>query len=424
MLLKTTVIAVSLGMVFGVAFAQARPPASVSALRAWHQEMRRLAPPETGCFHASYPSVKWIWNKCNKTNYRSTPHFTKTGNAGQYIVGNGNDYVAETSGFTNSATGSFPTVDGVTSEVGSGGYPGYTLQLNTDISPSSPACGAYGYSTCQVWQQFIYSSYAEGGNAQVFMQNWLFIPNGASCPSGWNSYDTTSYVGCYRNSSADDVPTVPVTALASVQLSGSATPNGNDAVTFVYGSSAYSVSEADTTLDVSYVWNQSEFNVFGNGGGSEAEFNSDSLFLVYLQVNDGSTDAPTCLENAGTTGETNNLSLDPCNAGVYGGSEPYIEFYETNPAGYLLPPRLTAALIGSNSSYRTYKLSWTEVPGATSYDLWYRNSKVGAYTNGGPIDQTSLEVIVSIGQSIYYKVQACNSAGCGAFSDIAFVYGG
>lgn len=47
-----------------------------------------------------------------------------------------------------------------------------------------------------------------------------------------------------------------------------------------------------------------------------------------LQVNDGSTNVPSCLSNAGTTGETNNLNLGQCSAA--GGTSPYIQFTESN----------------------------------------------------------------------------------------------
>jgi hypothetical protein len=45
-------------------------------------------------------------------------------------------------------------------------------------------------------------------------------------------------------------------------------------------------------------------------------------------VTDGSTAAPTCATNAGTTGETNNLNLRACTAA--GGAHPYIAFNEGN----------------------------------------------------------------------------------------------
>jgi len=59
-----------------------------------------------------------------------------------------------------------------------------------------------------------------------------------------------------------------------------------------------------------------------------ATFNSGPLITVNLQVNDGSTNAPSCLANDGTTGETNNLNLGSCSA--TGGTSPYIQFTESN----------------------------------------------------------------------------------------------
>ncbi|BFI96549.1 MAG: hypothetical protein RSP_20590 [Rhodanobacter sp.] len=301
--------------------------AQAQALKTWHETMRQMSPPTTGCFQASYPSVIWEKATCVATNYRSNPH-VKTNSA--ETVGNGNDYAAVTSNLTSSATGSFPVVTGVTSETGGSTANSYTLQLNTNVGSSSPACGSYGYSSCQVWEQFIYSSSYVGGVAQVFIQNWMFIPKGARCPrsGGWTSYKTSSYNGCYKNSSAVNSVTVPASQLANMKLAGSVVANGNDTVTFTNGSTVYAVSEPDTTLGVSSVWNQSEFNVVGNGGGSAATFNSGSSVTVNLQVNSNSTNAPTCAANAGTTGETNNLNLGPCSA--VGGTSPYIQFTESN----------------------------------------------------------------------------------------------
>lgn len=301
--------------------------AQAQALKTWHETMRQMAPPTTGCFQASYPSVIWERARCEATSYRSNPH-VKLSTA--ETVGNGNDYAAATSNLTGSATGSFPVVTGVTSETDGTTANSYTLQLNTNLANASPACGSYGYSSCQVWEQFIYSSSYVGGVAQVFMQNWMFIPRKARCPrsGGWTSYKTSSYNGCYKNSNAVNTSMVPATQLANLKLAGAVTANGNDTVTFTNGTTAYAVSEPDTTLGIAYVWNQSEFNIVGNGGGSAATFNSGSSVTVNLQVNDGSTNAPSCLANAGSTGETNNLNLGPCSAA--GGTSPYIQFTESN----------------------------------------------------------------------------------------------
>lgn len=301
--------------------------AQAKALTSWHETMRHLAPPTAGCFHASYPSVIWEKAGCATTSYRSEPH-VKFSTA--ETVGNGNDYAAATANLTSSATGSFPVVTGVTSETDGTTANSYTLQLNTNLANGSPACASYGYSSCQVWEQYIYSSSYVGGVAQVFIQNWMFIPKGARCPrsGGWTSYKTSSYNGCYKNSAAVNSVLVPASQLANLKLAGVASANGNDTVTFTNDATAYAVSEPDSTLAIADVWKQSEFNIVGNGGGSAATFNTGSSVTVNLQVNDGSTNAPSCLANAGSTGETNNLNLGACSA--TGGSSPYIQFTESN----------------------------------------------------------------------------------------------
>ncbi|MBD8898149.1 hypothetical protein [Rhodanobacter sp. DHG33] len=303
--------------------------AQAQALKTWHQTMRQMAPPMEGCFHASFPSVIWEKATCEATSYRSNPH-VKLKNGMAETVGNGDDYAATTTNLTSSATGSFPVVTGVTSETDGGTANSYTLQLNTNLSSSSPACASYGYSSCQVWQQFIYSSSYVGGVAQVFMQDWMFIPSRSRCPrsGGWTSYKTSSYNGCYKNSTAVNSVTVPASQLGNLKLAGSVVANGNDTVTFTNGTEAYAVSQPDSTLGAAHVWNQSEFNIVGNGGGSAATFNSGSSVTVNLQVNDNSTSAPGCAANDGTTGETNNLNLGSCSA--VGGSSPYIQFTESN----------------------------------------------------------------------------------------------
>ncbi|RUL70453.1 hypothetical protein [Dyella choica] len=299
--------------------------AQAQALKSWHETMRHIATPAAGCFHAAYPSVIWEKASCGTTSYRSNPHVN---NSAAETVGNGNDYAAGTSSLTSSATGSFPVVTGVTSETGSSGANDYTLQLNTNLANGSPACASYGYSSCQVWEQFIYSSNYGSAGAQVFIQNWMFIPTHARCPGGWNHYRTTSYNGCYKNSNAVNSVTVPATQLANMKLAGVVAANGNDTVTFTNGANAYAVSEADSTLDIADVWNQSEFNIVGNGGGSAATFNTGSSVTVNVQVNDGNTNVPSCLANAGSTGETNNLNLGSCSA--TGGTSPSIQFTESN----------------------------------------------------------------------------------------------
>jgi hypothetical protein len=65
-----------------------------------------------------------------------------------------------------------------------------------------------------------------------------------------------------------------------------------------------------------------------NGGGSKATFNKGSSVTVKVTVTHGSTAAPACSSNAGTTGETNNLTLGACSA--VSDARPYIQFKESN----------------------------------------------------------------------------------------------
>jgi hypothetical protein len=132
---------------------------------------------------------------------------------------------------------------------------------------------------------------------------------------------------CVQNSASVTAPDVPITGLGNLKLTASVVSGGNDTVTFMNGTKAYSVSAPDSVLNIATVWNQSEFNVIGNAGGSEAVFNTGSVITVNAAAQYGSTTAPTCAAGAGTTGETNNLNLLPCTA--TGGATPSVQFIES-----------------------------------------------------------------------------------------------
>jgi len=308
-------------------------------VEAWHDAIKQAPPMAEGCFHAVYPSLNWVEEACQEVKFRSTPRPPNRGPSTDSTtqpdtVGNGYDYSARTANNTRSAVGSFPTVSGVTSA----STTDYTLQLNTNYGPSPTFCSAKGYTNCQTWQQFIYSSNYSGSagtgvaGAQAFMQDWLFLTSSdyrrKHCPSGWNSY--SAQYACWKNSSGVAVSAVALSSLAQVTLTGSASTTGNDTVTFTYGTTAKAVSQAGSTLYIGSTWNQSEFNVVGNGGGSGAYFNPGSALAVRVAVNDGTANAPTCLgpSNGGSTGETNNLTLGTCTTSS--GTTPYIQFTESN----------------------------------------------------------------------------------------------
>ena len=315
--------------------------AEMQARASWRDSMAHIDTPSEGCFKANYPSILWQRVACRAVTPRVAPipprfhtALARYNLGAAQTTGNGNDYAIETATLISQTVGTFPSVTGVTSEqgvgvaaFGGGGILGpneYTLQINSNFDGTTSACKSR--SGCTVWQQFIYSpDYDVQGQAAVFMQYWLIGYGGTRCPSGWGSDGAGD---CYKNSAAATAPDVSITQLANLKLTGKVVSGGNDTVTFANGSTAYSITGKDSVLYLSQVWDESEFNVVGNAGGSEAQFNSGSSVAVKVAVTDGSTATPICASGAGTTGETNNLNLGSCTAA--GGSSPSIQFTESN----------------------------------------------------------------------------------------------
>jgi hypothetical protein len=186
---------------------------------------------------------------------------------------------------------------------------------------NTAGCNGSTTGDCLTWEQFVYSS----SETSAFMQYWL-INYGNKCPSGagWMAYEGS----CYKNSTAVTVPQIAITSLGNFKLSGTAVSGGNDTLVFTNATQAYSTTGKDSVVYLATAWSQSEFNVIGDGGGSEAKFNKGASITVEIGLTDGSSAAPTCEGDDGTTGETNNLNLGACTAS--GGSTPSIKFTESD----------------------------------------------------------------------------------------------
>ena len=297
--------------------AQAAPPSADAAMRdAWRTAIAQTPVPQEGCFKATYPSTAWTKVACKAAPAR--PYVPRHGHQG-YTVGDGNDYSAVVGGIIASGVGSFPVVTGVTRETGYNNRANtYSIQMNSQFF-TTPVCnGATDPSSCLGWQQFVYSN-----SGVAFMQYWL-INYGSKCPSGgWMAYSGD----CYRNSAAVGVPSQVITQLDNLKLTGSAVAGGTDTFVFATASEAYSTTGNDSVVHLASAWNAIEFNVVGDGGGSSAKFNKGSSITVKIAIKDGSTAAPACKANDGTTGETNNLTLGSC--ATAGGSTPSVTFKES-----------------------------------------------------------------------------------------------
>ncbi len=288
-------------------------------------------------------------------------------------VGNGNDWYADapSGDVIGVATGTFPAEAGVTGEVsatGPGGGPicslgtsnCYGLQINTNqfhlTYSGTPTTGS---------EQFVYQ---DNGSSYV-MAIWVILYGFTTCPSpspsGYSSWDL--YLGnCYAHSSFVSVPTVPVTDLSAVTMTGYANQSGTDALDFcvnpaISGWPVCTATSASDAINLSYGWTVAEFNVFGDNGGSEAAFNSGAALQVQTQIatEGGGALDPSCAGEPGFhTVEDNNLYLWPCSASTAG-----ILFWEANESfGLSATPASATVQAGEPASYSLGFTSFSGVP--------------------------------------------------------------
>jgi hypothetical protein len=328
---------------------------------AWHRKMAALPKPKAGCFAAAYPAEEWTQTQCssppqmphtrppNITNWlRSHPGVGAPSQpAGLAVAGSGNDVVAvAVGGPITGVEGSFPQtmdIQYVTSVKSptQASPDAYALQIN--VAPfSSPAACAHAQNpqTCQGWLQYLFMNDDKGSLA--LMEVWLFN-FGPTCP-GQGSVPQLPGMPpgiSWSQSSGDcvfDSPTTPllaaqpVTSLGQLIMRGEAVPGGQDSVTITLSNGSISgVSISDEILNLSAVWQQVEFNIFGYINGERAQFNPGAAAVVHLDVQNATANAPGLL-NSGFTGETNtfNLVLPGCSTA---GIPPSIGFEEITVLG-------------------------------------------------------------------------------------------
>jgi Bacterial Ig-like domain (group 3)/Divergent InlB B-repeat domain len=302
--------------------------ASVKNLEDWRAAMRQNHPPKKGCFTSAYPSREWQEVRC--TTAPAHPYLPARG---PRVVGGGanNDASAKVvSGTISQAVGSFDSVIGVTSETGAGTANAFSLQLNTNTF-TTPTCANATDPKCRGWQQFVYSNSA----GSAFIQYWL-LDYGEGCPPGFLGNVDQGHLDCFTNSlDAASVPQQDITNLANLSITGFASSGGFDGLLMQVGSTLYVVSILDNVLDLAPKWTTAEFNVFGDGSGSKAVFNSGATIVVRTAVDGASSGAPFCMDES-FTAETNNLSFASPPA-AEAGLSPAVVFMENTSGGAALP---------------------------------------------------------------------------------------
>ena len=308
----------------------AQPP-SAHELKAWRQTLSRIPQPKTGCFTSSYPSLQWQEVPCTIAPLQ--PHGPVSGPLPS-TVGNGNALVARVPGHIVRAAGSFYQPVGKADVEGGS----FSLQLNSNFYQSPRACGgAKDPIHCWGWQQFIFDypgfdAALTGAPTPAYMQYWLINYNNP-CPSGplfhpWQQSGTD----CFRNSDAvTPIRPILLETLNGIVLSGS-TEGGKDTVGIsIEATGAFLVASGqDSLLDLGPNWQAAEFNIFGYCCSGRAIFKHPTYINVSLAVHDGTSNAPACFADAGTTGETNNLTILRTSCCPYGGASPEITFAESN----------------------------------------------------------------------------------------------
>ena len=303
-------------------------------MASWHNSLAQEKLPGAGCFKAVYPAAQWeripcvtpprIWYPLPRSRH---PKLGQT-------VGDGNDFTADTTPHLISmAIGAFPKVKGVKTVQSGGSLDAYSLQLNSDFFQTA-ACGSL--QDCVGWSQFVYENPPGSGQGTLFIQDWLVATNPSgfsSCPpgQGWENLG----IGCVQNSPFGvNLPNVNVTDLGSVIETGVADSTG-DSIFMSVGSSEYGMKnvQGDGITDLSQHWEGAEFNILGDGGGDQANFNSGSKLTVSIQADDGVKKKPDCASNSGTTAETNNLFFVRAPKKAPKLQYPSIEFTMSSEAG-------------------------------------------------------------------------------------------
>ena len=300
----------------------------------WQREIAKVPLPSKGCFSASYPAQEWREVACAApSKYPNQPGTPPLPNN----VGNGNSVHAQSSGLISSATGSFDSVTPatVTASGPRRGNPtppapdAFSLQLNTQFFQPLACANVAG---CYGWQQFIYSRYQCTPGPCIFIEYWLFN-FGATCPTGWLSLGSGN--ACYLNSPSTNAPAMAAADLQQAALTAKAAggPGGTDEIRLITAGGTATAATSTNLLQLEQHWNGVEWNVVGDCCLSRVDFSAATSIVARVTLNDGSTNAPTCVVG-GFTAEANNLNFGP-NAPVRSGAGPALMFMQSDPGGSL-----------------------------------------------------------------------------------------
>jgi hypothetical protein len=361
-------------------------PPTAAQLEDWRKAMRSKPQPN-GCFAATYPETTFRQIPCRPPvpTKLYLPRQAGTTRLDQ-VGGNGIDFVATANpGSSNSisqATGSFPATPSIGPSTTN-----YSVQLNTNYFLSPTACTGSQplppntgltnlcQGQCCAWQQFVYSPQIGGSSSSTpggYIQYWIinYGPQGTQCPlpagancaagagyDGWCPVDlpttgATPAVQCVINGAPVSANSAPLTQLSQVQVAAFA-PGVNgpqDFINIFVGGNMTGGMGNGEFPELSTNWATAEFNVFGNGGGSQLSFNPGSTVNVQTDLTfSGTQSSPGC-QLTSFTQESNNLTLtDSPPVPPQPPPTPWLTFSESNSG-----PGGSPACIGGTSMGETH----------------------------------------------------------------------
>jgi beta-glucanase (GH16 family) len=204
---------------------------------------------------------------------------------------------------------------------------------------------------------------------------------------------------------------------SSYILEATASTVGNSEKFIIYstpttprGLTAASVRNYSVTLSWTAVESAAGYNIYrsAKSGGP------------YSKVNTVAVTSTTYTDATLSPGNTYYYRITAVNA--LGESEMSEEIFVTTPTE-LTAPSAPTGLYMVSSTENSITISWTQVAGATGYNVYRAAERNGTYTkvNESPIENVSYtDTSLSTGAAYFYKVTAVNAAGESDMSDVLF----
>jgi len=284
----------------------------------WKDLMIKAHTPKAGCFEAAYPSTEVREVACGPPS-----------NIEPTVGGASGDWTGHETGLAiGSASGSFSSVSGLTSETDNpNGDNYYSIQVNSKKWSGGSTC-TVDTRTTTCWVQFVWQNQpGPPGPNQGNLNIWYWLVNFYSqynyCPTNLGyTQSTTDTASCryVTTSTITDRIDPPSSTFPQIIVRGTAKDiSNNDQASLCTNTHCWYNSEAYTRLNLYQYWYDVEWNIFGVGGLSIANFNTGTSISINVNMWDsnGAQITPSVNDPAiSFTGERNNMNLGSYSTGL------------------------------------------------------------------------------------------------------------